>query len=339
MTAAQRRAFDEMVEFGALFVVKMDGEEHARVRRIVQRAFTPQRIAQLQQATMAYVDESVDTLLDNEVTDLMHLAYTIPLMVIGDMLGTPVEDRDLIKQWSTTWFEYRQVADDRILKAAEAGRNYHDYVLGIVDDHRRSDREGSLVSDLIGAERDERLSPDELAAMFFVLLFAGHETTTNLIGTGTLELLRHRDQWTVLRDDPSLVPQATEELVRYVTPVQFSERFAEEDVDFAGMTIPVGTSVFGSFASANRDPYVFDAPDVLDVRRADASKHLAFGFGPHFCLGAHLARLEATIVFAVLTSRFPEMELASSDFHWRGAPLLRGLEELPVLPGPCHPAI
>jgi cytochrome P450 len=169
--------------------------------------------------------------------------------------------------------------------------------------------------------------------MFFVLLFAGHETTTNLIGTGTYELLRHHDQWDLLCADPGLLPNAVEELVRFVAPVQYAERYLLEDTEVAGVRLPAGTSVNAALASANRDPAVFDDPERLDVRRAEAGRHLAFGFGTHFCLGAHLARLEGRIALAELTRRFPAIELATDAPEWRGAPMLRGLAALPVTLG------
>jgi cytochrome P450 len=330
MTAAQRSAFDEINDFAAMFVVKTDGEQHDRLRRIAQRSFTPARIAALQAATGRYVDAMLTSIAEQDEPDFMQLAYRVPLMIIGDLLGVPDEDRELIKDWSTAWFQFRHLPDDRILTSAQAGRDFLAYVKAMIDDHRRHDS-GGLIADLLNAERDDRLASEELAAMFFVLLFAGHETTTNLIGTGMLELIRHPDQWQALVDDPSLMSNAVEELLRFVTPVQWSDRLAQVDIEIEGMTIPAESSVAIALACANRDPSVFTHPDMLDVRREDARRHLSFAFGPHFCLGAHLARLEAEIAFRAVAARFPDIALRTDDLRWRGAALLRGIAALPVV--------
>jgi cytochrome P450 len=334
MTAEQQSAFHELGEFSALTIVSTDSDVHERLRRIAHRAFTPRRIAELEAATVRYVDDIVTELAEQEVCDLMQLAYRAPLMIIGDLLGVPDADRESIKEWSNAWFQNLYTPDDRIFLALEAQRNFRGYVEGMIEEHRRAPGSTGLVAALMGAEQDEQLTPEELTAMFFILLFAGHETTTNLIGTGMLELLRNRDQWELLSADPELVPAATEELLRYVTPVQWLTRFALEDIELGDATIPAGGSIMPVLASANRDPDVFSEPDVLNIRRPDVGQHIALGFGRHFCLGASLARLEGTIAFRTLARRFPGMELATDDFGWRGTAQLRSLSELKVRLGP-----
>jgi cytochrome P450 len=329
MTVEQRSAFDEINDFAARFVVNCDGDRHDRLRRIAQRSFTPARIAALQAATARYADDILTSLAADDEADFMELAYRVPLMIIGDLLGVPDGDQQLIKDWSNVWFQFRYQPDDRILTSAQAGREFLAYVNGMIDEHRRHARDG-LIAALLDAERHDRLDTDELAAMFFVLLFAGHETTTNLIGTGMLELLRRREQWERIVADPDLAPNAVEELLRFVTPVQWANRYAQEDVEVDGAAIPAGSSIAVALACANRDPSVFSDPDALDVRREEARKHVSFAFGPHFCLGAHLARLEAEITFRMVATRFPDIGLVTNDLGWRGAAPLRGLGALPV---------
>jgi cytochrome P450 PksS len=198
---------------------------------------------------------------------------------------------------------------------------------------RRTNPQDDLVSALIRAEEaGDTLSEGELAAMVFLLLVAGHETTVNLIGNGVLALLEHPDQLAKLRNDPTLIKPAVEELLRYSSPVEMAtERYAREDVHFAGVTIPRGEMVFAVIASANRDERQFPHPDALDLAR-EPNRHLAFGLGTHFCLGAPLARLEGQIAIATLLRRFPDLRLTlpPEKLSWRRGLLLRGLEALPV---------
>ena len=166
--------------------------------------------------------------------------------------------------------------------------------------------------------------------MFIVLLFAGHETTTNLLGTGLLELLRHPDQWALLREDPELAPSAIEELLRWVTPIQWLAPVATQDTELAGQPVGEGDTVVAVLACANRDPDVFARADQLDITRSDSREHLSLGLGPHFCLGASLTRLEGKIVFDTLLRRFPEIALAEETLDWQGSSMFRGLAGLPV---------
>jgi cytochrome P450 len=331
----QRAAFEEIYGFQGLFVVATDGDVHTRLRRIAHRAFTPRRIAALTAVTERYVDAVVSELAAEEEGDLMRLAYRVPLMIIGDLLGVPPPDRELIKGWSDKWGRNRGgVEPGPLMEAHRAMHEFRGYVEAMLEEHRTDPSASDLAGVLIGAEHGERLTPDELAGMFFVLLFAGHETTTSLIGTGMLELLRRREQWEKLCAEPSRAPAATEEMLRWVTPVQWTTRVANEDVVLAGTRIPAGTTVFPLIAAANRDPEVFAEPEVLDVTRPDSSQHLALGFGPHFCLGAALARLEGSIAYRTLASRFPQIDLLSDDVDFGGNAMLRRPVSLPVRLGP-----
>jgi cytochrome P450 len=205
--------------------------------------------------------------------------------------------------------------------------------IGKVVERRRAHPEDDLISALVRVEEaGDSLSQEELVAMVFLLLVAGHETTVNLIGNGTLALLEHPNQMARLRDDPALIEPAIEELLRYSSPVEIAtDRYAREDVTIGGVTIPRGETVLAVLASANRDERQFKNPDALDITR-EPNRHLAFGLGPHFCLGAPLARLEGQIAIATLLGRFPELRLAVAPdrLRWRRGLLLRGVESLPV---------
>jgi cytochrome P450 len=342
LTDEQRAAFDELAELEGMFVVSLDGDEHARARAIMHRAFTPRKIAELELATQRYVDAMLAPLVEQGGGDLKELAYRLPLMIICDLLGVPESDRELIHEWSSIIGRNRSGADPdpRPMMAAHATwREFRGYVGELIADHRRATRRSDLVAALMDAE-GERMSAEELTVSFVVLLFAGHETTTNLIGNGFLELLRNRPQWELLADDPGLAPQATEELLRVVTPVQWTNRVAVADCELAGTRIERGQTVLLMLAAANRDPFVFADPEQLDLTRPDARNHLSLGFARHFCLGASLARLEGTIAFGTLARRFPgvELDVDPAGLAWRGNAKLRGVARLPVTLGPERPA-
>jgi cytochrome P450 len=311
-----------------------DGEKHGRLRRIAHRAFTPGRIAAFEETTGTYTDDIIDRARDGAAVDLMSLAYRLPLMIICDMLGVPPEDREKVHAWSGRLGRNRTGTEAGPLMDAHAAMaEFRGYVEEIVARHRTEpDSVSPLVAALLDAEQGERLSEIELTAMFVILLFAGHETTTNLIGIGILELLRHRDQWDRLVADPNLSGGATEELLRFVTPVQWLSREAVSDFEVDGVAIHAGDTVTACLAGANRDATVFPDPDRLDLTRVNSRDHLSLGFGLHFCLGASLARLEGRIVFRRLAERFPDMRLAAdpADLGWQGHALLRGLSALPV---------
>jgi cytochrome P450 len=325
----ERDAFDVVTAFESLYVSRSDPPMHDRLRRIAHRAFTPRRIAELRTSVQRYTDELLPA--DDEVRDFMDFAFRLPLMVIADLLGVPQADRELIHGWSGKLARNRGgTQEGPLMEAHGALVEFSAYVREMVAAHGRRPGQTDLVSALVGATDEENLSNDELTAMFVVLLFAGHETTTNLISIGLQQLLRHHDQWERLTADPSLVPAAVEELLRWVTPVQWLNRVALEDMEWHGEPIAAGTSITGILAAANRDPRVFADPETLDVARPDAKHHIGLGFGPHFCLGASLARLEANVAFDTLARRHPDVELAADPDEWRGNAMLRNLASLPV---------
>ncbi len=335
LSPEQRRANDEIAEFESLYMSRSDDQQHERLRGSANRVFTPRRIAQTRTMIAAYTGEMLSAMREEDQTDVVAgLAYRLPLMVIGDMLGVPPPDRDQIHLWSAQLGRNRGGDDPEALMVAHrAMHEFRHYVEEILVPLRRRRSGSDLLTALLEAEDDSRLSPVELTAMFVVLLFAGHETTTNLISIGLLELLRHRDQWERLCADPGLAPAAVEELLRWVSPVQFQWRATRAEVVVAGTEIEAGTTVAAVLAAANRDPEVFADADRLDLGRADARQHLALGLGPHFCLGNALARLEATVAFEALASRFPELELVDDEPPFRGNAMMRTPGELRVALG------
>jgi len=333
LTPEQQRAHDEVMAFEGLQLSRTDPPQHDRLRRIAHRAFTPARIAAMRDTIQRYTDELLEPLAAQDVADLRHMAYRLPLMIVSDLLGVPEADRDTIHAWTAKIARNKggTIVAEPVMEARSAIGSFNDYVTDLVEEHRRS---AAPVSDLVGAlidaEADERLSTEELAAMFVVLLFGGHETTTNLISLGMLELLRRPEQWRRLTDDPELARPATEELLRFTSPVQWLQRVAVEDIELAGAEIRAGDNVYAMLAAANRDPEVFPDPDRLDVTRPEGKKHIALGFGPYFCLGASLARMEGAVAFETIARRYPGIELATDEVRYEGSALLRTLTELPV---------
>lgn len=308
--------------------------DHTRLRGLVNRAFTPRVVEGLRPRIAALAAELLAPLPRSGPLDLMPaFAFPLPAIVIAELLGVPPVDRERFKEWSRRIVllldptQPQEVARDGALAELELA----DYFQQLIGRRRQEPRD-----DLIGAllqveEHGQRLSPGELLSMCQLLLVAGHETTTNLIGGGTLTLLRHREQWELLRRRPELMPTAVEELLRFEPPVQLDARIAAAAVEIGGQTVQAGECVVAAIAAANRDPEVFPDPDTLDITR-ERNPHLSFGRGIHFCLGAPLARLEAQIAFSALLAARPELRL-DPDRPPRRQPniVIRGLASLPLL--------
>ena len=319
-------------EGGLRSMLLMDPPDHTRVRGLVSKAFTPRRVAELRPRVEAIVTALLDAVDGAGSFDLIDaVAAPLPAIVIAELLGVPAEDHRQFKEWSgalVSAIGSTNPQDARTQFEAALGQLL-DYLRAIIAERRKVPRD-DLISAMLGAQEErDALSDAELLATSNLLLIAGHETTTNLIGNGTLALLRNPDQFARLRDDRSLLRSAIDELLRYDSPVQATGRVAKVDVDLDGATLPAGALVMTAIGAANRDPEVFADPERLDLGRID-NHHLSFGFGAHFCLGAPLARLEAELAFHALLDRFPNLELASETLTYRANPILRGLVALPV---------
>lgn len=340
-TAEQIEAFFEVGNFEQLYMNRSgDGETHDRLRRIAHRYFTPKRMAELEGSIATYTQDMLEEVAASSnggEFDLMPFAYRLPLMVICDMLGVPAEDREMVHSWSSRLGRNRMGREaEPLMDARGAMREFRDYIAGILARHRMDpDSVSPLVASLLDAEQGEVLSEAELTAMFVILLFAGHETTTNLLGGGLLALLTHPEEWRKIVDRPESAHEATEELLRFVSPVQWTPREAAVTFEFEGILVNEGDPLVGILATANRDPQVFHDPDKLDILRPEARQHIALGFGIHFCLGQALARLEGRIALSCMAKRFPDLELAADPraLEWQGHALLRGLKTLPVRSG------
>jgi len=330
---------DPLTLFLNVHMLAADPPDHTRLRKLVAKAFTARRIAGLRpriEALTASLLEAMaaraasDSTLENggEVDLIEAFAFPLPVTVICELLGVPAGDQESFKSWSGAILSSVSTQEE----ALEAGTAMYHYFTELIAAKRAAPAD-DLISALVDArDTDDPLDERELMAMLFLLLVAGHETTANLIATGTLGLLAHPAELARLRSDPSLLPDAVEELLRYSNPLNHAtERFTLEPVEIGGVTIPPREWVLCVTSSANRDPGRFPDPDRLDVGR-DASGHVAFGHGIHHCLGAPLARLEGEIAFRALLARFPELSLAvdPAELRWRPSSLIHGLERLPV---------
>ncbi len=314
-----------------ILIIK-DPPDHTRLRGLVSKAFTPRSIEKLRPGIEAIVAELLDAIGGREPMDLIaDFAAPLPAIVIAELLGAPTEDRLQLKHWSDDFAPMldRTLNAAGLLPGAAAATGFTEY-FGRIIDQRRAEPRDDLISALVAAkEADDVLSDDELVATCTLILVAGHETTTNLLGNGTLTLLRHPDQLERLRARPEAIPTAVEELLRFESPLQRFVRHLHEDVEVGGTRIPAGTIVDLVIGSANRDPEQFAHPEELDLERED-NRHLAFGVGRHFCLGAKLARLEAEIAFRELLRRFPTLKLSTETPQWRAGSFLRGVHSLPL---------
>jgi cytochrome P450 len=327
---------DESPRATAVSMLDRDPPDHTRLRRLVSKAFTPRAIQALRPRITELVDGMLDVIAERRQVDLVDaLAFPLPFRVIAEMLGTPPADHERIRQLSGTVVRSLEpVADPELAAAILAADDELTQIAVEMIAWKRANPADDLLTALIHAEDDgDMLDDDELVAQTLLLYIAGHETTVNLIAGGTLALLGHPGQFALLRSDPALVGNAVEELLRYDSPVQASRRITLEPVTVGGVTIPAGAFVMASLGSANRDER-FWGPDAaeLNLRRENARQHVSFGAGPHHCLGASLARLEACIAFERLTARFPGLAL-DGDVVWNGRINLRGPAHLPVSAG------
>jgi cytochrome P450 len=327
--AFRRRGDDD--ELG-ISMLSADPPDHTRLRRLVSKVFTARRIEQLRPRIQEIADRLIDDMAGHDEIDLVgEYAFPLPVSVICELLGVPYEDRERFRRYSTDLLT--PPTDEASMQTAiNARESIFGYLRELVDS-KRDKPDDALLSALVAAEGEQRLTDDEVVSMGVLLLIAGHETTVNLIGTGTLLLLRNPDQLAALRADPGLLPGAIEEFLRFDGPVMMGpSRFAAEDVEIGGQLIRAGEIVLLAAGAANRDPARFDRPDMVDIARG-ANRHMAFGHGIHVCLGAALARLEGEIAIGTLIRRFPHLALATEDaaLVWRPS-VIRGLLALPLRP-------
>jgi cytochrome P450 len=312
-----------------------DPPDHTRLRALVSKAFTPRVIEQMRE----HIQDIVDRLLApaqarGSMDVIADLAYPLPVTVICEMLGVPLADHESIRGWSADIARSLDAiglpSDAGIVERGRVGRRaLGDYFRRLVP-IRRADPQNDLLTGLIAAEEQgDMLTEGEVIAMCVLLFIAGHETTVNLIGNGLLALLRHPEQLATVRQDPALVAGAVEELLRYDSPVQRTGRITKAEVEIGGRRLPGGSLVVAALGAANRDPAQFADPDRLDVTRRDV-RHISFGYGIHFCLGAPLARVEGQLALGTLLRRAPRLALAEPTLEWRESSVLRGLKRLPV---------
>jgi cytochrome P450 len=326
---ARRAAVASSDDTNMLFA---DPPDHTRLRALVSKAFTPQAIDALAPRIQRIMASLLDAVTPGTPFDVMEtIAYPLPVIVIAELLGVPSEDRAQFKVWSDRRARSLEptITPREREAAAQAAVELDAYFRGIIA-LRRKEPQDDLISALVAAEEaGDRLSEREMVSMLRLLLVAGNETTTNLIGNGLLALLRHPEQLQRLRENPGLMPTAVEELLRYDTPVQVDARTALEELEIGGRQVAPGQGVLLLLGAANHDPEVFDNPEQLELTRTGAS-NLSFGRGIHHCLGAPLARLEARTAFDMLLERFAGLELLTEQPAFKDNVVLRGLEQLPV---------
>ncbi len=329
VASGRRASLPNVEEPSMLF---LDPPDHTRLRALVNKAFTPRAVAALEPHIRELTTSLLDAVDDPAAFDLMEaVAKPLPVIVIAEMLGIPPDDRAQFAVWSDQRARILEptLSPDERETADAAMRSLDEYLMPIIS-ARRVDPKDDIISALAQAEEEgDKLTEREVLIMLRLLLVAGNETTTNLIGNGVLALLRHPDQLAALREDPGLIPSAVEELLRFDSPVQVDVRSVLDDCEVNGFRVRQGDNVVMLLGAANRDPDRFEAPDRLDVRRGDQN-HLSFGRGIHHCLGAPLARLEGRVVLQALIDRFSSLRLLGDRPAFRSSVALRGLLALPV---------
>lgn len=318
-----------------LSMLDRDPPDHTRLRGLVSKAFTPKALESLRPHIQGIVDGLLAKVEGRGEMDLIEeFAYPLPVRVICEMLGVPVADHERFKQWGLDIARGLDAImlppDSEVAQRSMAGRRaLAAYFRELIAERRAAPREDMLSALIAAEEAGDKLNEDELMATCLLLLVAGHETTVNLIGNGSLALLRHPGELRKLRDNPGLITSAVEELLRFDGPVQRTARIPSEDITIGDHTIPKGEMVMPFLGAADRDPAQFPDPDRLDITRGD-NRHIAFGMGIHFCLGAPLARMEGQIAINTMLRRLPKLALAIDKPDYRQSLTLRGLQALPV---------
>lgn len=331
---AEREACSALIETNSAMMLFLDAPDHTRLRGLVAQAFSAKMIESMRPRIQALVDDLLDEVEEEPAWDLMTaLAQPLPGMVITLMLGTPLEDWTKIRQWSEDYADWLGSVEENAEQRTRANQAMVEWTAYILDlaEQRREEPRDDLISALVMAEdAGDRLTQQEVVSTCLLLLFAGNETTTNLIGNGILTLLRHPEAWQQLRADPALIRTATEEFLRFESPVQFTGRVATEPIQFGEFEVPAWSYVTTLVGAANRDPRHFADPDTLDLTRRP-NRHIAFAHGAHFCLGAPLARAEGQIAINSVVQRFPGLALENPErVDWIYNPVFRAQKTLRV---------
>lgn len=330
---SRQSEFSELARMLSLWLIFMDPPEHTRLRKLLNKGFSPSVVDSLRPQVEDIVERMLKPLERGSEVELMRqFANPLPVRIILEMLGIPQELHATFVDWSRAIAVFRGSPD----RTVEHARAAQDALIALTDffrktvAERRRNKGNDLISLLIDIEEEgEVLTEEELYAQCTALLFAGHETTRNLIGNGMYTLLRHPREAAELRDNPEMIRSAVEELLRYESPVQFTARVLKEDIEICGQYIPKKWTILCMLGAANRDPKQFEEPNQLNLKRLN-NQHLAFSAGPHFCIGSQLARLEAQVALSNLLRRFPEMKLIGPRPEWASTFGLRGLKGLPV---------
>jgi len=312
----------------------MDPPDHTRLRGLVAKAFTPRVVEGLRPAIKQIASELLDSAQAQGHMELIRdFAFPLPAIVIATMLGVPPEDRDQLNAWSESFgalLDGSSLSIENAFLALHGVSEFIAYFREIIRQRRSAPRDDLLQAMINAEEQGDALSEEELLGNCVLIMAAGHGTTTHLIGNGTLALLRNPQQLQQLKEEPALMPSAVAELLRYDSPVQMTSRRAKEDMRIGDKRISEGQEVVMCTGAANHDPAQFSDPDRLRLNRSE-NRHLSFGLGIHFCLGAPLARLEGEIAFHALLRRFPTLRLANEEAEWQGGMVFRSLKQLPVL--------
>jgi cytochrome P450 len=333
LPAEQRSQFDVIYSHFSGGLIRSDPPDHTRLRGLISKVFTPRAVENLRKRVEQLVSELLEAIAKKQRVDLIAgFAYPLPAIVICELLGVPIEDRDRVQRWTQ---DIGAIVGGvlPLHQAAQLMQNalieVRSYFTSLIET-RRHQPQGDLLSLLVTArEQQDRLSVEELLSTAENLLTAGHETTTNLLGSGTWLLLSHPDQLELLQRQPALLGNAIEEMLRCESPIQRQTRVVNHDMEFAGKRMRKDQLVFVMLGAANRDPAVYAEPACFNIQRTDL-RHLAFGTGAHFCIGAPLARLEASIAFRTLLQRFLSVRLADPAVRWKPDAAFRALQELMV---------
>ena len=343
LSASDRQIAEPVYHSFSKTVFYADPPYHTHLRGLMNHAFTPRRVERLHAPIQRIVDELLDAAQTRDEMDVVQdLAYPLPVMVIAELLGLPQADRERFKNWSDDLFAIlgtvRHKSPHLLERAARSLEQMTNYVKDLSLERRQAPQD-DLLTDLLSVTVEDgipsphhsgsALTGEELVANINILLSTGHETTTHLLGNGLLALLQNPDQMKLLKAAPVLLSRAIEEMLRYDNPVQITYRSVIEDAEIHGRHICKGDLVNTIIASANRDPERFSFPDRFDITRSEG-RHLGFGVGIHFCIGAPLVRLEAEIFFETILRRFPKLALATENLAWQEHPIFRGLKSLPV---------